>query len=42
VSSTDISCPASVATRVAALRRRRGERSIGRKIGFTDVTIWDR
>jgi 2-oxo-3-hexenedioate decarboxylase len=37
----DNACAYAVAFRVAALRAARGERVIGRKIGFTNRTIWD-
>jgi 2-oxo-3-hexenedioate decarboxylase len=32
----------AVAERVRVLRRARGERPVGRKIGFTNTTIWER
>lgn len=32
----------AVVDRVAQLRRARGERPVGRKIGFTNTTIWER
>jgi 2-oxo-3-hexenedioate decarboxylase len=33
---------AAVAGRLSALRAARGERAVGRKIGFTNTTIWER
>jgi 2-oxo-3-hexenedioate decarboxylase len=31
----------TVGTRLVAMRRARGERTVGRKIGFTNTTIWE-
>jgi 2-oxo-3-hexenedioate decarboxylase len=32
----------AIVSRIAEFRRDRGERTVGRKIGFTNITIWDR
>jgi 2-oxo-3-hexenedioate decarboxylase len=38
----DLPAAYAIAARVRDLRRARGERPVGRKIGFTNTTIWDR
>lgn len=42
ISGLDMSEAYGIAARIRALREARGERALGRKIGFTNTTIWER